>query len=187
LALDAFTLIAEVIESQKKPSQSYGNIAQSAFLTRLSSEVILRSPGKVIPLRNLIFSRFLSSFSAYSGDTELILTADLKEKKAKEQFDCGDKVHLYAMLRNIPAGTHEAMAEWFIPKGKLQEVSTHKFVTKGEDYALWLWLELAPDTVGDLFGSVVPSLGMEGFIGRWKVRFYMDDEFVAEKIFFVIC
>lgn len=125
--------------------------------------------------------------SAYPGDTELILTVDLTEKKPTELFDCGEKVHLYALLRDIPVGTHEAMAEWFSPKGSLQEVSEHKFVTKGENYALWLWLELYPDTMGDLLGSVSPSLGMEEFIGRWKVRFYLDDEFVVEKVFFVIC
>ena len=49
LSLDAFTLIAEVIESKKKPTQSYGNIAQSAF-----GEVVTRAKHRGHVIQNIL-------------------------------------------------------------------------------------------------------------------------------------
>lgn len=79
-----------------------------------------------------------------------------------------------------------AEAFWINPHGKQQEVSRHSF-TEGEDYAVWLWLELHPTTGGKLIGSIDPSAGMGEFIGKWQVRLYLDGELIAQQVFFVAC
>jgi predicted amino acid racemase len=49
LSVDAFSLVAEVIESQKKPSQPTGRIAQSAF-----GEITPRAPDRGVIMQNLL-------------------------------------------------------------------------------------------------------------------------------------
>ena len=125
---------------------------------------------------------------AYSGKTpSVFLTADIKEKILTSEFDCRGKIYLYALFRDIKAGSHGAEAVWKNPQGQLQQGSSPEFKTNGKPYAVWLWLKLIPSTGGELFGDIDPSFGMGEFFGRWKAELYLDNEFIDGQIFYVAC
>ena len=129
---------------------------------------------------------------AYSGpkskpEPVIFLTTSPEEKLQTNEFDCAEKIYLYAELGELKEGPHKAEAHWKNPKGRLQQVSSHEFTTGGKPYAVWLWLKLLPSTGGELFGDIDPSIGMGEFFGRWKVKLYLDGEFIAERVFYVAC
>ena len=128
-----------------------------------------------------------AAFSRSKPEPGVFLTTSPEEKLQTNEFDCGEKIYLYAELGELKEGPHRAEAHWKNPKGKLQQVSSHEFTTGGKPYAVWLWLKLLPSTGGELFGDIDPSIGMGEFFGRWKVKLYLDGEFVAERVFYVAC
>jgi hypothetical protein len=122
-----------------------------------------------------------------SENLTIFLTSDIKRKIHVNEFDCRQKIYIYAELRDLKEGSHAAEAHWKNPKDKLQQVSRHQFTTKSKDYNIWLWLKLHPSTGGKLFGDLDPSFGMGEFFGNWSVKLYLNDELVATKAFYVVC
>lgn len=116
---------------------------------------------------------------------EVFLTGDLKSKKPAEKFNCYEKIYIHATFSNLKKTDHEASVFWINPNGKQQEYSNFRF-KGGNKSVVWFWLKLHP-AKSKVFKTIVPSSGMEQFIGNWMVRLYLDGEIVAANRFYVVC
>ncbi len=119
--------------------------------------------------------------------TNILLTNDLNKMPYIQEFDCSEKIYVVGNFDKLGDGEHTAEVYWINPSGKRQDYAAHKFLGGGYKQNVWFWLKLHRGTGGMLFSRIDNSAGMEEFIGKWAVRFYVDKKLVDIKTFFVAC
>lgn len=108
------------------------------------------------------------------------------EATMTETFDCKDTV--YVLLSGITQrGQHKFEVYWTAPDGKRQEYSKSLFTVDSKSADAYVWLEVQPGTGGKLFSAIDPTAGIEGSLGRWRVKVYMDEKMLADRFFYIAC
>ncbi|MBI3755120.1 MAG: hypothetical protein HY265_03040 [Deltaproteobacteria bacterium] len=122
-----------------------------------------------------------------NGYGRVYVTNDLKTNKPVENFDCTDTV--YVIVPDVARkGRHKLEVYWIPPSsGARQEYTKADFAVETMPMDAYALLKFNDGLVGRLFSGIDPSARMEKFIGRWKVKVYMDEKLIANKSFFVIC
>lgn len=114
----------------------------------------------------------------------LKLTKDLIDQNSASEFDCRDRVYLMTTWFQV-YGEHRITARWFNPEGALQDQGHLDFVGKHPETDGWLALEFL--NVEDQAASTHLNAEAAKFYGKWKVRVFLDDQFLEERKFFVRC
>lgn len=116
----------------------------------------------------------------------VFITRKPHEAAMTETFDCKDTV--YVLLSGITQrGSHKFEVYWNAPDGKRQEYSKSLFTVDSKSADVYVWLEVQPGTGGKLFSAIDPTAGLEGSIGRWNVKVYMDEKMLADRFFYIAC
>lgn len=116
----------------------------------------------------------------------VFITKKPHEAAMTETFDCKDTV--YVLLSGITQrGQHKFEVYWTAPDGKRQEYSKSLFTVDSKSADAYVWLEIQPGTGGKLLSAIDPTAGLEGSIGRWNVKVYMDEKLLADRFFFIAC
>ncbi len=114
----------------------------------------------------------------------LKLTRDLIDREAAKEFDCRERVYLLTTWFKV-YGKHKVTALWFNPEGQPQDEGHLEFVGKREETDGWLALEFL--NVEDRDASAPLSAEVAKFYGKWKVKVFLDNQFLEEREFFVRC
>ncbi len=116
----------------------------------------------------------------------VFITKKPHEAVMAETFDCKDTV--YVLLSGITRrGQHKFEVYWNAPDGKRQEYSKSIFTVDSKSADAYVWLEVQPGAGGKLFSAIDPTAGLEGSIGRWNVKVYVDEKLLADRFFFIAC
>ena len=115
-------------------------------------------------------------------DFVLIMTYEPGGKET-DQFDCREKVYIDFTFEAEEGSNHILEAFWVRPDGKQQEYTRHELIGN----RAWLWLKLHSSFGGKLLGGIDPSVGMDDFIGKWKVKIRVDGKDTGKKTFYVAC
>ncbi len=114
----------------------------------------------------------------------LKLVKNLVDQKAATEFDCRDRVYLMTTWLEV-YGEHRITARWFNPEGALQDQGHLDFVGQRKETDGWLALEFL--NVADRAASTHLNAEAAKFYGKWKVRVFLDNQFLEERKFFVRC
>ena len=142
-------------------------------------------------LRILIFLLILSGLPVTGSAAEvtvpsytLKLVKSLVDQKTATEFDCRDRVYLMTTWLKV-IGEHRITARWFNPEGSLQDQGHLDFVGQQKETAGWLALEFL--NVEEQAASTHLNAEAAKFYGKWKVRVFLDNNFLEEREFFVRC
>ncbi len=114
----------------------------------------------------------------------LKLVKDLIDQQTASKFDCRERVYLMTTWFKV-YGEHRITARWFNPEGMLQDQGHLDFVGQQKETDGWLALEFL--NVGDQAASTHLNAEAAKFYGKWKVRVFLDNNFLEEREFFVRC
>ena len=109
-------------------------------------------------------------------DFEFVLCEDIKNnlpEEIGEDFNIGEKIFGYLFIDNIENGNHKVNFLWYNPDSKLQESFNSEIEVLDNSYNIWSWLLLKDSEM--LYNA--------SFIGKWKVKIYIDDNYLTEKYF----
>ena len=98
------------------------------------------------------------------------------------QFSLGEKIYATVLLKLLERGDHSLSFLWINPEGTVQERYRKDFFSPGGNYRCWSWLELVGE---ELIPISIGSFGSGRFLGRWKVRVYLDGAFLTGRGFVV--
>ena len=114
----------------------------------------------------------------------LKLVKNLVDQQAANEFDCRERVYLMTTWFKV-YGEHRITAHWFNPEGNLQDQGHLDFVGEQKETDGWLALEFL--NVEDRAASSHLNAEAAKFYGKWKVRVFLDNNFLEEREFFVRC
>ncbi len=114
----------------------------------------------------------------------LKLVKNLVDPQAANEFDCRERVYLMTTWFKV-YGEHRITARWFNPEGTLQDQGHLDFVGQRDETDGWLALEFL--NVKDQAASTHLNAEAAKFYGKWKVRVFLDNNFLEEREFFVRC
>lgn len=114
----------------------------------------------------------------------LKLVKNLIEQETANEFDCRERVYLMTTWFKV-YGEHRVTAHWFNPEGTLQDQGHLDFVGQQKETDGWLALEFL--NVEDRAASTHLNAEVAKFYGKWKVRVFLDNNFLEERDFFVRC
>jgi hypothetical protein len=114
----------------------------------------------------------------------LKLVKDLSDPQTANEFDCRERVYLMTTWFQV-YGEHRITARWFNPEGNLQDQGHLDFVGQQKETDGWLALEFL--NVEDQAASTHLNAEVAKFYGKWKVRVFLDNNFLEERQFFVRC
>lgn len=103
--------------------------------------------------------------------------------KETDQFNCRNKVYIDFIFDAEKGSNHLLEAFWIGPDGKQKEYTRYESIGN----RAWLWLKLHPSFGGGLLSGIDPSAGMSDFIGKWKVKIYLDGKLLEKRFFYVVC
>ena len=143
-------------------------------------------------LRILTFMIFLAGFLPVAVSVAevnvpsytLKLVKDLVDQKTATEFDCRERVYLMTTWLKV-YGEHHITARWFNPEGTLQDQGHLDFVGQQKKTDGWLALEFL--NVAEQAASTHLNAEAAKFYGKWKVRVFLDNNFLEEREFFVRC
>ena len=146
---------------------------------------------------NFVILRILTTLMFVLGLTTAISAAEVKvpsytlklvkklvEPQPASEFDCRERVYLMTTWFQV-YGKHRITARWFNPEGTLQDEGHLDFVGKDKETGGWLALEFL--NVKDRAASTHFNAEAAKFYGKWKVRVFLDNQFLEEREFFVRC
>jgi len=102
------------------------------------------------------------------------------ENNARRQFNLSEKIYATVSLKDLEKGDYTLTFRWIKPGGGVQETFRKKFHSPGGNYRCWSWLELTGD---DLLPFSIGPLGTGRFLGKWKVRVYLNGVLLNSKEF----
>jgi hypothetical protein len=114
----------------------------------------------------------------------LKLVNNLVDQNTATEFDCRNRVYLMTTWFQV-YGEHRITARWFNPEGTLQDQGHLDFVGKQKETDGWLALEFL--NVEGQAASTHLNAEAAKFYGKWKVRVFLDNNFLEEREFFVRC
>lgn len=114
----------------------------------------------------------------------LKLSKDRVAQDTAEQFDCRERVYLLTTWYKV-FGPHRVTAQWFNPEGTLQDEGHLDFVGQQNKTDGWLGLEFL--NVDQQAASEHLNAEAAKFYGQWKVKVFLDSQFLEEREFFVRC
>ena len=114
----------------------------------------------------------------------LKLVKSLSDPLVAHEFDCRERVYLLTHWFQV-YGEHRVTAHWFNPEGNLQDQGHLDFVGNKNETAGWLALEFL--NVGSRAASTHLNAEAARFYGKWKVKIFLDNNFLEEREFFVRC
>ena len=114
----------------------------------------------------------------------LKLVKNLVALKTATEFDCRERVYLMTTWLEV-YGEHRITARWFNPEGTLQDQGHLDFVGQQKETDGWLALEFL--NVEEQAASTHLNAEAAKFYGKWKVRVFLDNNFLEERDFFVRC
>ena len=114
----------------------------------------------------------------------LKLVKNLVDQQAASKFDCRERVYLMTTWFKV-YGEHRITARWFNPEGILQDQGHLDFVGQHKETDGWLALEFL--NVEERAASAHLNAEVAKFYGKWKVRVFLDNNFLEEREFFVRC
>ena len=114
----------------------------------------------------------------------LKLVKNLVDRKTANEFDCRERVYLMTTWFKV-YGEHRITARWFNPEGTLQDQGHLDFVGQQKETDGWLALEFL--NVENQAASTHLNAEVAKFYGKWKVRVFLDNNFLEEREFFVRC
>ena len=106
-----------------------------------------------------------------------LLTKDLTNLAPSTRFSLNDRIYLVTVWTGLK-NAHHFMVHWVRPDKKIQETTRFNFsVPEGTvNYRTWGWLSFKK-RLWNLSSSE------SKFMGTWKARLYLDDQFLAEYPF----
>ena len=135
----------------------------------------------------LLALNVISAFAETTIYTAVVAENQTPSHDKKDSFNCTENIHAVVEFQDISVGQHELRVRWFAPSGKKREDTSHKFWAAQETERVWSWLKLHRETGAGLLRWVVPSAGMDEFIGEWKVSLDLDGVYLGESRFNVLC
>ncbi|MED5533265.1 MAG: hypothetical protein VX411_04070 [Pseudomonadota bacterium] len=102
------------------------------------------------------------------------------------RFGCNDKIYAVIDLLELEGGAHRLQADWTDPGGKIREHVDYPFNGAGST-RITIWLKLHPPKGSALFSFFNPAMGMDDFIGLWKLAIRVDDDTRFNTEFEVLC
>lgn len=118
--------------------------------------------------------------------TNILLTKDSTHRTAQNTFDCKSRIHV--VLEGVRTkGSHVLEAYWVSPDGTREQFSRQEFRVNSVPVDAWVWLKLQPGFGGKMLASIDSGAGMDGYIGSWTVKVYLDEHLIDEQGFFVVC
>lgn len=114
----------------------------------------------------------------------LKLVKNLVDQQTANEFDCRERVYLMTTWFKV-YGKHRITAHWFNPEGNLQDQGHLDFVGQQKETDGWLALEFL--NIEDRATSKHLNIEAAKFYGKWKVRVFLDNNFLEEREFFVRC
>ena len=149
------------------------------------------SNNNLVTLRILTILLLLTGLPATGSGAEvnvpsytLKLVKKLVDPQATSEFDCRERVYLMTTWFQV-YGKHRITARWFNPEGTLQDQGHLDFVGHQRETDGWLALEFL--NVEDRAASSPLNAEAARFYGKWKVRVFLDNNFLEEREFFVRC
>ena len=103
-----------------------------------------------------------------------------------QRFGCNDKIFAVIDLVGLQGGEHRLEADWTDPIGKIREHIDYPFNGAGAT-RITVWLKLHPPKGSALFSFFNPAMGMDDFIGLWKLVVRVDDDTRLDTQFEVLC
>jgi hypothetical protein len=159
--------------------------------TTLSINTLHRFINNIVTLRILPFLFLLAGLPVTGSAAEvnvpsytLKLVKNLVDPQTANEFDCRERVYLMTTWFKV-YGEHRITARWFNPEGTLQDQGHLDFVGQQDETDGWLALEFL--NVEDQAASTHLNAEAAKFYGKWKVRVFLDDNFLEEREFFVRC
>jgi len=137
----------------------------------------------------LLIGVFLNTAGAQAAPTisaSLTGSAQVTSEQEGNRFGCNDKIYAAIDVLDLDAGEHTLTADWIDPTGKTREHIDYPF-SGGGTTRITIWLKLHPPKGSTLFGFFNPSMGMEDFIGNWRLLICVDDDAELETAFEVVC
>lgn len=122
----------------------------------------------------VIFSGVL--YPAQDLKFELVLCEDVVcnlPQRINDTFNTGRKIYAHLYLYSIENGNHKVSFYWYNPFNKLQESYVKEITVTARAHNIWSWLKLNDSKL--LFDV--------SFLGRWKVKVYIDDKYLTERYF----
>jgi len=110
---------------------------------------------------------------------DLVLCKDVAHNlpdKITTRFSTDTKIYAYLYLDRIDNGKHTLRFDWYNPGGKLQESHIEQALVTEKAYNIWSWIKLKEAKF--VFDS--------SFIGRWKIKIFINGKFLVEKYFNII-
>ena len=145
----------------------------------------------IVTLRIISFLFLLAGLSVTGSTAEvnapsytLKLVKNLVDQKVTTEFDCRERVYLMTTWFKV-YGEHRITARWFNPEGTVQDQGHLDFVGQQDETDGWLALEFL--NVEDQAASTHLNAEAAKFYGKWKVRVFLDNNFLEERQFFVRC
>jgi hypothetical protein len=119
----------------------------------------------------------ITLYPAQAPTFQSLLTKDLTGLAPSTRFSLNDRIYLVTVWTGLK-NAHQFMVHWVRPDQKIQETTRFKFsVPEGTiNYRTWGWLSFKK-RLWNLSSSE------SKFIGTWKARLYLDDQFLAEYPF----
>ena len=102
-------------------------------------------------------------------------------------FSCSDQIYTMVSFSDLRETTHTLIVDWIDPNGRQREHTVHSFRYFGNPASIWAWLTLHPPRGAIALRLFNPSVGMREFIGTWTVRISIDNRFLGQANFEVLC
>ena len=102
-------------------------------------------------------------------------------------FNCTDKIYTVIELENFSVGKHRLRVDWIDPDEKVREVTQYPFEVESKKVRLWAWLKLSRAQGAALMKWFDPAVGLEDFIGDWKIKVKVNQQPLDELDFKVRC
>lgn len=123
---------------------------------------------------------FEISFSAQQKNGLPVITHE-------NQFDCSDQIFAIISARDLADKPVEVTVVWKNPAAEIQETTpVNLFPVEGKALG-WAWLKLHKPNGAAMLSFLDNSIGMDGFIGDWRVEVLIDNDRVARQTFNVLC
>lgn len=126
---------------------------------------------------------------AVEPSLSVILSTEFNEGDtiAQETFNCDDKIYAVINFQRYETAMYDIRVNWIDPLDKEREVTDFPYFVNSDNIYAWSSLSLHRGAGAGMLQWINPAAGMEEFIGEWKIRVYINNEFTKEENFEIVC